>query len=205
MNSNYILNKNKFYVKKENDIDDDDTEDDDINNNDNDNIDNNTDNTNDTDNNDDDNVDDNIDDNIDDNNDDNIYDNIDDKPPIYDGEEDLYLFNRKWEIYLKKKTISKKYNSILKFLNLLFNKKFTKLSDIKEIKKENIPDQKKFVKLMLKHPEISEQFNINYSNTNYTTIKLIDKLLSKIKYSFVEIKKDNKIYYSVKIFRSIKS
>ena len=116
-----------------------------------------------------------------------------DTPPIYDGDEPIYKFKRRWDMYIENKTNKDKYTNVLKFINNVFKTEYKNLLSIKELDEKNIPTPKKLVKLINK--EFKNCFDIKY---NDTSIAIINNILNIISYSLIMLTKNNKTYYRVK-------
>lgn len=130
--------------------------------------------------------------------------------PVFNYDEDIYLYERRYEEYLEK--IHKmKYDKILFFVNELLknnNIKLIKLSDFKNIDK----------KIILKNPKYNRNLLRNHSNNLYKFFNIdknsfendssddieddeiiifIKRLLNKINYSIVKKEIKGIIYYSI--------
>ena len=122
--------------------------------------------------------------------------------PIYDGIEDYYKFRRRWDKYIQNKRKKSKYDNILKFINLLFNTDYKSLAKMKKITYDMIPSTKKIAEIMSDNPDMEDSLKLR-CNEAVPTSKLIDTLLSRINFSFVEIDNGKEIYFSVKLYRNI--
>jgi hypothetical protein len=119
--------------------------------------------------------------------------------PIYDGIEPYYMFERRLHKYIETKQNKHIHETILEFLNLIFKSEYKSLKSIKKISKDLIPSSKKFVNILKSDNLYVETFKIRY-NQNIPTEKMINKLLEKISYRFVEKNNGKSIYYDVKPF-----
>lgn len=143
------------------------------------------------------------------NSEDNSEDNSDDTDSIdelFDGKRTFkndipyYITRRKINEYIQKKENYKMHSNIIFILNKIFKTKFTSLSEMKKITFDKIPSPQKFSKIMRSYPNLDDEFNIRHTS-KYNIIpthKMINAILNKIKYSFVEIETDTEIYYTVK-------
>lgn len=122
---------------------------------------------------------------------------IDYSPPVYDGEEPYYLFNRRWEKYMSNKLNKSLHTNILNFINALFETEYNNLISIKKIKEEDIPISKYVVDLIKEDDIYRKAFNIKY-NQNIPSHKIINRILNKINFSFVKIENKNGNYYCIK-------
>jgi hypothetical protein len=118
------------------------------------------------------------------------------KPPVYDGEEPYFMFKRRFDKYIENKH-KHKHEKIIEFLNKLFSTKYTNLRTIKKITLDMMPTSDEFVDLMNSDSKNSEMFKIRYNKT-IPVHKMINNLLNKINYSFVEKDNGKEIFYSIK-------
>lgn len=118
-------------------------------------------------------------------------------PPVYDGEEPMYLFNRRMEQYMQNTHNKQLHETILEFLNKLLCTKYTSLRSIKKITYDAIPSSKKFTNMMESDRNYIEMFRIKYNHT-LSTSKMINNILAKIGYSLSEVDTGKELYYAVK-------
>lgn len=129
--------------------------------------------------------------------DDNEEINTIDEPPIYDGEEDYYIFKRRWDMYMNNKLHQNLHTHILSFINTLFDTTYTSLVSIKKIEENKIPAPKYVVDVIKEDENYRKLFKIKYS-LSIPSHKMIDSLLNKINFSFVKVENKNGNYYRVK-------
>lgn len=116
--------------------------------------------------------------------------------PIYDGEEPYYLFKRKFDLYEQKRDKLVLHKLILRFLNELFNTEFTSITKMKIITYDMIPSTASFIEKLKSDETYKDVFRIRTEDK--TVYKLIDTLLSRIDFSFVEVETSKQMHYTVK-------
>jgi hypothetical protein len=126
-----------------------------------------------------------------------------DMPPVYDGVEPYFMFKRRWDAYHQKKINGKLHTHVLNFLNELFDAEYKSLISIKKIKADDMPPPKQVVDVINNNTDFKNNFKIKYSQ-NIPSYKMINSLLNKVDFSFVESKTKRYTYYSVKHLRQIK-
>jgi hypothetical protein len=127
-------------------------------------------------------------------------DHPDDTPPVYDGVEPYYIFSRKWNTYVEKMRTKKIHNYILSFMNKLLSGDYKSLLEMKMITYDKIPSSKKLSGLIKQEPEYEKILKMKYDK-NIPVVKVIDMLMSRINFSFVEFETKKETYYSVKPYR----
>ena len=110
-------------------------------------------------------------------------------PPVYNDNEPIYIFKRKWDMYIESKINKQKYTTILSFINIIFQSDYKNLLSIKAIEEKQIPKSKKIIKIANNY-----EFIINGKEP----INIINSILNTINYSFVMYRKNNTIFYRVK-------
>ena len=119
--------------------------------------------------------------------------------PEEEPEEEYYMIRRRIDIILDKKIKKKPYNETLSLLNKLFKTEYKRLLDVKNIKMKYIPKRKQFVKILQEHIKMESDFDMIYDKKLPTHI-IINNILSKIGYSFICKKENNKLRFGVKAY-----
>ena len=114
-------------------------------------------------------------------------------------EEPYYILRRRIDNIINNKTKKKPYDDTLSLLNKLFETKYERLLDIKNIKVKHIPKRKKFAKILKEHIKIESHFDMIYDKKTPTYI-IINNILSKIGYSFICKKENSKLRFNVKAY-----
>jgi hypothetical protein len=109
------------------------------------------------------------------------------EPPIYDENEPIYKFKRRWDLYIENKNNKAKYDNILIFINTIFKSEYKNLLSIKEI--YEMPNLKQINKIAKK---------MNYTVNCNNPIDIINSILNTIDYSISSSNKDGKIIYHIK-------
>jgi len=125
---------------------------------------------------------------------------IDIDPPVYDDKEPYFIFRRKWDYYVQNKLSRNRHTKILSFMNDLLKTNVKSLIMIKNIDPATLPSTQDFIDLMASSDKdygkaINLRIDISQENT---TISLINALLSRVDYSFVEVHIKKKILYTIK-------
>lgn len=128
--------------------------------------------------------------------------------PIYDGNETINQYIKRVERF-KNKIVEEKYNVILEFVNSWLDKKYTSLSDFKNIYEEILLKNSKHNReIVRKYCDIFQnKFEVDLSigletdsdeiNDRYI-IYLLMKMLGIIGYSLTKRNYGNKIAYTIK-------
>lgn len=120
--------------------------------------------------------------------------------PIYDGIEPYYKFKRRWDLYIYEKNKKGKNAEILNFLNKLFKTEYKNLMEINKITYDMIPNSKTLYNVMSNNPELIKSFKLKNKRI-ISVVKLINIILNKINFSFIEIDDGKEIYFAVKPFK----
>lgn len=123
-------------------------------------------------------------------------------PPFYDGSEPYYIFRRKCNLYLQRKKYNNIYVRILIFINKLLDTNYKNLLSIVKIEASTIPSYKKALQLLSQEETLYRMFE-TAMDLPISTHKLINIILNKIDFSFIETIDNGIIYYNVKPYKYI--
>lgn len=118
-------------------------------------------------------------------------------PPVYNGEEEYYMFMRRWDAYTQRTADKQLHTNILKLINQLFKTDFKTLLEIKKLDEKTFPSSQKMVNAIESNEEYKKLFKIMY-NKDIPTPKMLDSLLNKVKFSLVKVLGKKKDHYCVK-------